>query len=149
VPDEKVREHDFMFKRRYDKHLKGSPEIVKKLDPSLWKLPDGRSISPLVMNRVIVTIKTVDAILRLGERRVNRFSQGLITAALDVVTKHDEIALKVYLKRMSLFKKLTGVPRDAEIVLQRFDAVLKMIMPTEGWGTLKEVDHLESSRELP
>lgn len=129
-----------LYDRARSQYVEDSSETTAKIPKDSWVV-NGEKVTPADMNRIVMLVKTVDGILKLGKRTPAEFDPPLIHAASRVIREFSEAQLSVVLKRLWLKKNTSGIPRSTAQLLNDFNSVMIAIMPNDGflkWAQLND-----------
>lgn len=113
-----------------------SSQIIDRLPQATWYLPNGDIIAKSVMSQSIVLINTLDIICRRDTRVVEDYTPQLIQTASVICSGHSPIKLSIALKRfLSVSRPFLRAqyPRTTEDCLRRFDDLVLLLLPDEGY----------------
>ena len=115
---------------------RGASAILESIQPQCWFWKEGK-IEPALMQKALLLIKMVDAILKLGKRPPAEFEPPIIHAAIEVINGWSDTKISVILRRafeVSRRKNLPpGFTRSTVIFLERFEDVVALLLPADGW----------------
>jgi hypothetical protein len=130
IPDDS---RHYLFDRAREQYLHESSGVVANVPPDCWTVSDDVKITPAEMNRIVMLVKTVDGILRLGKRESHEYDMALVHTGYRVIQQFTELQLGIILKRLWLKKNARGIPRNTVQLLNDFDNVMIAIMPNDGF----------------
>lgn len=138
----------YIYDRARNQMEEDKSATVTKLPKDCWFVEETR-VMPGDMNRIVMLVKTVDGILKLGRRAPEEYDTPLIHAALRVIQSHTDARLDIILKRLWIKRSTNGIPRNTVAVLNQFEDVLVAIMPNDGflnWARLQDPHGQTSSQ---
>lgn len=107
-----------------------SSEILAALPSQSWFSMTGK-IEEGVMKKIVLLVKIIDAILKVGKRPPAEFEPPLIHAGLAIITEWPETKINVILRRafeVSRRKNLPpGFTRSTIVFLEKFDDIVTLL----------------------
>jgi hypothetical protein len=131
--------------------LEETPQLLQDMPPTSWFLEDGRKLEEPEMRRVVMLVKSVDAILRVGKRGPTEYDLPHVHAAAAIIRDYSDVKIMVILKRgFEVTRKRglpVGLPRNTLRFLQRWEDVIAAIMPSDGFERwAKRSQHVSMSK---
>jgi hypothetical protein len=136
LPDHQRRELLGRFSKKREVAASDAAHLIPRLPDEVWLTETGERMTLEQMKRCITFIKTTDSVQRMKARQKNEFTVGLVHDAYRIITRFTDVQLDVILKRLyfARARKLsTHVPRNTGDLLRRFEEILYVLLPDEGF----------------
>ena len=120
------------FQRKRSKIESGAVSFVSQLPKECSFNSGSAPLTPEQLRRAVMLIKTLDAVLKIPDRKPEKYTPGMIQAAVDVGSRYSEEKIVTILCRLNL-KKNTGMRNETGSLLEKFDELVVRIMPNDGY----------------
>lgn len=115
---------------------KDAPSIAESLPAQSWYIDQAR-VTDDRMNKILMLVKTIDAILKTGKRSPSQFEPPLIQASNWVLTEYSDVEVSVILRRAFEVSRRKNLPpgfnRSTIVFLEKWEDAVKLLMPADGY----------------
>ncbi len=111
--------------------------LYQRIPRDCWLDLEGKQIDSTKMNEALLFIRTVDGIMQRSPRKEDQFTPSVIQSAVQIVTKFSQPKLlaifRVWYPKARSESRSIKLPRTTEQALEKFDDLVFLLMPAEGW----------------